>query len=145
VRYFHDDDAMGDVFADELFTSFPSRLIRDIGFFLVPTSRTWDRTVSFGSELFRRVVAAAAGQPSESVLSERDRLRNPPGKLEEDQHLAPIVARLNEELRGFFGTTPTRLGTGGCPAGDSYRNPPHKRGGAPKCSRGSSERASTCK
>jgi putative ATP-dependent endonuclease of the OLD family len=107
VRYFHDDDAMGDVFADELFTSFPSRLIRDIGFFLVPTSRTWDRTVSFGSELFRRVVAGAAGQPSESVLSERDRLRNPPGKLEEDQHLAPIVARLNEELRGFFGTTPT--------------------------------------
>lgn len=107
LRYFYDDDAMGDVFADEVSTSFPSRLLRDIGFFLVPASRTWDRTVSFGSELFRRVVAAGAGQPSESVLSERDRLRHPQGTLEEDQHLGPIVARLNEELRGFFRTTPT--------------------------------------
>lgn len=107
LRYFHDDDALGDVFADEVSTSFPARLIRDIGFFLVPASRTWDRTVSFGSELFRRVVAAGAGQPSESVLGERDRLRNPQGKLEEDEHLAPIVAHLNEELRGFFRTTPT--------------------------------------
>jgi putative ATP-dependent endonuclease of the OLD family len=106
-RYFHDDDAMGDVFDDELSTSFPSRLIRDIGFFFVPASRTWDRTVSFGSELFRRVVATGAGQPSESVLAERDRLRKPQGKLEEDQHLAPIVAQLNKELQGFFRTTPT--------------------------------------
>lgn len=107
LRYFHDDDAMEDVFVDELFTPVPSRLIRDVGFFLVPASRTWDRTVSFGSELFRRVIAAGGGQPSESVLRERDRLRNPQSKLEEDQLLAPIVARLNEELRGFFHTVPT--------------------------------------
>jgi putative ATP-dependent endonuclease of the OLD family len=107
-RYFHDDDGIGDVFAgDEIVTQLPTQLIRDVGFFLVPASRTWDRTISFGSELFRKVVAAAAGQPSESVIAERDRLRDPLNRLEEDQHLAPIVASLNEELRGFFGTTPT--------------------------------------
>ena len=60
VRYFHDDDAVGDLFADEAGTGVPNRLIRDIGFFLVPASRTWDRVVSFGSELFRRVVASPA-------------------------------------------------------------------------------------
>jgi putative ATP-dependent endonuclease of OLD family len=107
LRYFHDDDAVGDVFADESPTAFPTRLIRDIGFFLVPAARTWDRTVSFGSELFRRVVAAGEGQPSESVLSERDRLRAPEAPLERDERLAPIVDRLNEELRGFFRTAPT--------------------------------------
>lgn len=107
IRYFHDDDAMGDVFAEESATLFPARLIRDIGFFLVPASRTWDRTISFGSELFRRVVAAGAGQPSESVLGERDRLRAPQNSLEQDERLAPIVGRLNHELRGFFRTAPT--------------------------------------
>jgi predicted ATPase len=108
IRYFHDDDTVADVFGDEeTYAPLPSRLIRDIGFFLVPASRTWDRTVTFGSELFRRVVAAGAGQPFESVLDERDRLRDPSSKLEEDAHLAPIVTRLNDELRGFFRMSPT--------------------------------------
>ncbi|MFZ0495735.1 MAG: ATP-binding protein [Methylocella sp.] len=64
ARYFHDDDAMVDVFVDEVWTSVSARLIREVGFFQVPASRTWDRVVSFGSELFRRVVASGAGQPA---------------------------------------------------------------------------------
>ena len=106
ARYFHDDDAMVDVFVDEVWTAVPARLIRDVGFFLVPASRTWDRVVSFGSELFRRVVASGAGQPAESVLSERDRLRAPQQPLEADPHLEPIIAQLNMELAGFFRTQP---------------------------------------
>lgn len=106
ARYFHDDDAVGDVFTEEALTPFPAQLIRGIGLFLVPASRTWDRTLSFGSELFRRVVATGGGQPSTSVLKERDRLREPAAKLEEDANLAPIVARLNDELKGFFRTSP---------------------------------------
>lgn len=106
ARYFHDDDTVSDVFTDEAATPFPTQLIRDIGLFFVPATRTWDRTLSFGSELFRRVVATGDGQPSKSVLQERDRLRNPAAKLEEDANLAPIVARLNNELKGFFRTSP---------------------------------------
>ena len=106
ARYFHDDDAMVDVFVDEVWTAVPARLIRDVGFFLVPASRTWDRVVSFGSELFRRVVASGAGQPAESVLGERDRLRAPQQPLEADPHLEPIIAQLNTELAGFFRTQP---------------------------------------
>lgn len=106
ARYFHDDDAVIDVFVDEVWTAVPARLIRDVGFFLVPASRTWDRVVSFGSELFRRVVASGSGQPAESVLGERDRLRAPLQPLEADPQLEPIVARLNTELAGFFRTQP---------------------------------------
>ncbi|MGC8476942.1 MAG: ATP-dependent nuclease [Acetobacteraceae bacterium] len=107
VRYFHDDDAGGDPFVDESVTGVPNRLIGDIGFFLVPASRTWDRVVSFGSELFRRVVASAGGTPWDSVLGERDRLRTPEQPLEADQHLLPIVNALNTELAGFFRAGPT--------------------------------------
>ncbi len=107
IRYFYDDEALGDVFVEENVTLFPARLVRDMGFFLVPASRTWDRTISFGSELFRKVVAAGDGQPSESVLTERDRLRRPQDPLELDQRLSPIVTRLDDELRGFFRSAPT--------------------------------------
>lgn len=107
LRYFHDDDSVGDVFDDETATPLPARLIRELGFFFVPAARTWDRTVSFGSELFRRVIAAGDGQPSESVLAERDRLRAPESRLEQDERLSPIVDRLNQELSGFFRTNPT--------------------------------------
>ena len=107
IRYFYDDEAMDDVFNEEMVTILPIRLLREAGFFLVPVTRTWDRMVSFGSELFRRVVAAGDGQPSESVLVERDRLRDPPQSLEDNEHLHPIVAELNKELEGFIRTTPT--------------------------------------
>jgi hypothetical protein len=106
ARYFHDDDGIGDVFLEETWAAVPARLIRDIGFFLVPASRTWDRVVSFGSELFRRVVASGGGQPAESVIGERDRLRAPQQPLEADPHLEPVVTRLNAELAGFFRTQP---------------------------------------
>jgi putative ATP-dependent endonuclease of OLD family len=88
ARYFHDDDSVRDIFDDETWTSIPQRLIRDIGFFLVPASRTWDRIISFGSELFRRVVASGSGPPAEAVLVERDRLRQPERPLEADANLA---------------------------------------------------------
>jgi putative ATP-dependent endonuclease of the OLD family len=106
ARYFHDDDTVVDVFLDELWTAVPARLIRDVGFFLVPAARTWDLVVSFGSELFRRVVASGAGQPAESVIGERDRLRAPQQPLEADPRLEKIVAQLNSELAGFFRTAP---------------------------------------
>jgi putative ATP-dependent endonuclease of the OLD family len=101
VRYFHDDDTIGDVFVDETSVGVPGRLVRDIGFFLIPASRTWDRVVSFGSELFRRVVASAGGQPGESVLGERDRLRAPAQPLEADPHLAPIVTHSTANWPAF--------------------------------------------
>lgn len=106
ARYFHDDDAIGDVFDDETTVSVPGRLIREVGFFLVPASRTWDKVVSFGSELFRRVVAAQGAQPAASVLAERDRLRAPANALEADEHLQPVVHALNAELVGFFHRPP---------------------------------------
>ena len=102
ARYFHDDDAT-DVFAEEGFISVPGRLIRDIGFFLIPASRSWDRMLSFSSELFRRVIRSSHGLPAETVLIERERLRNPVEPLEDDSQLNPVVERVNSEMVGLLG------------------------------------------
>jgi putative ATP-dependent endonuclease of OLD family len=106
ARYFVDEEGM-DVFADESFRTVPSRLLREIGFYLVPASRTWDRVISFSSELFRRVVTAGDGLPSQAVLHERDRLRAPEQPVETDSQIEPIVRELNRELKGFFQPAPT--------------------------------------
>ena len=109
ARYFHDDDG-GDVFAEESFVPVPGKLIRELGFFLVPANRSWDLMLSFGSELFRRVIRSASGLPAEAILAERERLRNPEYRLEEDQHLAPVLREVNDEIVRVFGTRhPLRL------------------------------------
>src|SRR5207248_10154173 len=81
----------------------PRQLVRDVGFFLVPANRTWDRTISFGSELFRRVVSSMGGQPAAAVLQERGRLRGPAQPLETDPGLASIIASVEAELGGIVG------------------------------------------
>jgi putative ATP-dependent endonuclease of OLD family len=59
ARYLLDDPDV-DIFAEESFVPVPARLIRELGFFLIPASRSWDRMLSFGSELFRRVIRLGA-------------------------------------------------------------------------------------
>jgi putative ATP-dependent endonuclease of the OLD family len=103
IRYFHDDDGIDDVFAAEAIKTVPSRLIRELGFFLVPANRTWDRTLSFGSELFRRVVSSIGGQPAEAVLAERGRLRRPREPLEMDPGLEAMIAGVECELGAILG------------------------------------------
>ncbi len=102
ARYFHDDSGI-DVFAEEGFVTVPPKLIRDVGFFLIPASRSWDRMLSFGSELFRRVIRTAGGLPAETVLAERDRLRSPQQRLEDDERIQPIVDEVNAEITNLLG------------------------------------------
>ena len=109
ARYFSDGGDV-DVFAEENFVSVPPKLIREIGFFLIPTSRSWDRMLSFSSELFRRVIRAADGLPGKTVLDERDRLRRPNPTLEGDERLSPVIDEVNAEMSRLLGkTTPLRL------------------------------------
>ncbi len=106
TRYFYDHDHPVDPFADDNPTGVPPRLVQDLGFYLVRASRTWDRTLSFSSELFRRTVRTAAAQPSAAVLSERDRLRQPMQPIEEDDHLRPLIRSVNAELSRFLPQAP---------------------------------------
>lgn len=98
VRYFHDHDGPIDPFDDDSPVGVPPRLIQHFGFFLVRASRTWDRVLSWGSELFRRTLQAGAAQPSAAILAQRDLLRVPSQAIEEDPQIAPLIMSVNGEV-----------------------------------------------
>jgi hypothetical protein len=99
VRYFHDDDDATDPFNDDCgLVQVPSRLLNDLGFFVLPARRDWDAVASFNSDLFRRTVSNLAGIPAAEILVQRDALRNPAVKIEASDKLAALVTGLNERL-----------------------------------------------
>lgn len=101
LRYFVDGD--GDAFEDPNISTLKAAHLTELGFFLLPASRTWNRTVSFGSELFRKVLRFQDAIPGAAVIRMRDWLRNPTEKIEDDGALKEIVNRVNGELASFVG------------------------------------------
>lgn len=106
LRYFHDDDDVVDPFDEDAVNSFPSRLLNEIGYYVLPVRRTWEATVSFASELFRRALATTGGIPAQALIEERDRLRAPIKPLEDEALLKPLVDRMNEQFRQLLAEAP---------------------------------------
>lgn len=110
LRFFVDDEAtLGDPFAEDThLRTIHTKALQELGFFLVPASRTWDRWISFSSELFRRVVATRGDMPAQVVRAERARLWTPPKgtRLEDQPGLSEIVGAANDELRALMASTP---------------------------------------
>lgn len=110
IRFFVDDEAtLGDPFAEDAhLRTIHSKVLQELGFFLVPASRTWDKWISFSSELFRRVVATRGDMPAQAVRAERARLWRPPDgtRLEDQQGLSEIVSAANDELRALMASAP---------------------------------------
>jgi hypothetical protein len=106
IRYFHDHDGDMDPFADDSPVGVPPKLIQHFGFFLVRASRTWDRVLSWGSELFRRTLQAGAAQPSAAILAQRDQLRAPDQAIETDPQIAPLINSVNGEVARCIAESP---------------------------------------
>jgi hypothetical protein len=110
IRFFVDDEAtLGDPFAEDAhLRTIHAKVLQELGFFLVPASRTWDRWISFSSELFRRVVATRGDMPAQAVRAERQRLWTPPEgtRLEDQPGLSEIVDAANDELRALMASAP---------------------------------------
>ena len=98
LRYFHDDDDIADPFIEDAVSTFPARLLGEIGFFVVPASRARERILSFTSEIFRKVVASQDALPADELLAERDRLRKPTAPVEQSPALSSLVGRINDEF-----------------------------------------------
>ena len=108
LRFFVDDDSdIGDPFdAEETIRTVRGRTLQELGFFLVSATRTWDRWMSFSSELFRKVIAATGGLPAAAVRAERERVRKPDDRLETAEGLASIVKSINGELAHLMAASP---------------------------------------
>lgn len=105
VRYFFDGDYDFDPF-DEQPCLLPGTLLGEVGFFLARATRTWDRTLSWNSELFKRTLNVAGGQPFQTILDERDRLRAPDAPVEQDAQIEGLVQGVNAELAKYILNSP---------------------------------------
>lgn len=106
LRYFHDHDEPIDPFSEDAPALVPGKLIQELSFYLVRASRTWDRVFSWGNELFKRTVMAAAAQPAAALLAERNRLRAPEQPIDTDPGIEPLIQNLNRELGLSFPNAP---------------------------------------
>ncbi|EDM33295.1 hypothetical protein RTM1035_14962 [Roseovarius sp. TM1035] len=110
VRFFVDDETtLGDPFhEDTVVTPISSKTLQELGFFMVPASRTWDKWISFTSELFRRLVATLGGLPATAIRDARERLWEPEAgqRLEEQDGLTTIVEQANDELGKLMPSSP---------------------------------------
>jgi putative ATP-dependent endonuclease of the OLD family len=107
IRYFHDDDAIVDPFDEEVVQIVPPRLLGEIGFFLVPAHRTWDKLVSFNSELFRRILDSSGSLEATEILAERDRLRLDEYRVDLQGSLKALCEGINSELKHLLSGDPT--------------------------------------
>lgn len=110
IRFFVDDEAtLGDPFAEDAhLRTIHAKVLQELGFFLVPASRSWDKWISFSSELFRRIVSTRGDMPAQAVRAERQRLWTPPQgmRLEDQPGLSEIVTSANAELQALLASAP---------------------------------------
>ncbi len=105
-RYFYDSNDSNDPFEDETVVKVPKSILQEIGFFFVPANRTWDRTISFNSELFRRVIKALGHVPSKVLIDERNRLRFPDPPVEIESGFLKITENINSNLKELLPDSP---------------------------------------
>jgi putative ATP-dependent endonuclease of OLD family len=105
-RYFVTSDA--DSFQDD---EPPVRAhhLEELGFFLLPSHRTWDRILSFSSELFRRTLTAEQAKPSAALLHLREYLRAPGAHLETVEGFKDVVQSVEHELASYVGNEEAHL------------------------------------
>ena len=99
VRYFYHGDC--DPFTDSV-TKLPSALLQELGLFLLPSNRQWDKLLSFGSSSFLKVLKSAGAIPGTAVETLKSELRSATTKIEDATALRPLLERAEEELRGFL-------------------------------------------
>jgi len=77
----------------------PKQLLTELGFFLIPAHRTWDRLVSFNSELFRRILESTGALEAVEVLAERDRLRGDDHRIDLNGALKGMREGIDAQLK----------------------------------------------
>src|SRR5271157_3895663 len=106
IRYFHDDEAVVDPFDEDVVQALPARLVTEIGFFLVPAYRTWDRLVSFNSEFFKKILESSGALEAAEVINERDRLRRDEHRVDLQGVLKDLRDGINAQLKQLVPGSP---------------------------------------
>lgn len=98
-HYFYDGPT--DPFTEEYRAVPPDRL-RELGIFLLPSSREWDRVLAFGSSSFLKMLREYGGVPGKTIEALKRELRRPDSRIEDAAGLKDILASAEKELRSFL-------------------------------------------
>jgi len=98
VRYFY--DGPGDPFSTECRKA-PNALVQELGVFVLPANRQWDKLLSFGSSSFLKVLKASGSIPGSTIDQLKAELRTLASKIEEDPAVSELIAIAERELAQF--------------------------------------------
>jgi putative ATP-dependent endonuclease of the OLD family len=73
----------------------------------VPAHRTWDKLVSFNSELFRRILDSSGSLEATEILAERDRLRLDDHRADMQGSLKGLREGINAQLKRLLSGDPS--------------------------------------
>ncbi len=99
IRYFYDGER--DPFTDGC-SPVSSRLLRQVGLFLLSSNRQWDKLLSFGSSSLLKVIREYEALPGKAIEDLKKQLRDDVSKIEEANPLADILENAANELRSFL-------------------------------------------
>ena len=99
IRYFYDGPC--DPFTDSV-RKVPSECLQQLGVFLLPSNRQWEKLMSFGSSSLLKVLKSADAIPGSQIEALKTELRAPTTKIEDAAPLSEILRQAEEELQGFL-------------------------------------------
>ena len=99
IRYFYCGAC--DPFTDSV-TKLPSGLLQELGVFLLPGNRQWDKLLSFSSSSFLKVLKSAGAIPGTAVETLKAELKSVVTKIEDATVLKPLLEKAEEELKRFL-------------------------------------------
>jgi len=99
VRYFYDGEC--DPFTDG-YNPLSLHVVRDLGLFLLPSNREWDRLLSFGSSTLLKVLREYDALPGRALEELKTQLRTGVVKIEEASPLCEILEAATRELQSFL-------------------------------------------
>lgn len=98
IRYFY--DGPGDPFSTEC-RKVPNALVQELGVFVLPANRQWDKLLSFGSSSFLKALKASGSIPGTTIDKLKAELRTLSSKIEDDPAVSELIATAERELTQF--------------------------------------------
>ncbi|MFY9555289.1 MAG: AAA family ATPase, partial [Blastocatellia bacterium] len=99
IRFFYDGKC--DPFTDQHRT-IPTKLIRELGLFLLPSNREWEHLLAFGSASFLKLLREYNAVPGKSIEELKNELRALNTRIEDQAPLKEILESAEQELRSFL-------------------------------------------
>lgn len=99
IRYFYDGDT--DPFSEDHRTV-PAERLRELGIFLLPSSRDSERVLTFGSSSFLKMLREYGGVPGKAIEALKHELRKPTTFIEDAAGLKDVLERAESEMKSFL-------------------------------------------